>query len=310
MDPTFRQLEYAVAVADLRHFRRAAERCHVTQPALSTQIQQLEEMLGVQLFERGRGGVLITPAGEEIIERARRVLGEVHELVDNAARWRAPGAGLLRFGVISTVAPYLLAHLLPELRRAFADYDLRLWEERTAELVRRLRAGEIDLVLLSLPLVGDDLVSTALGEEPFVLLTPRHHRLAHLDPLRQTDLEGEQLLLLEDGHCLREQALEVCALTGATEAPEVHASSLSTVVQMVLNGQGITLLPATAIPVEVRRRGGLALKAFVTPTPSRTLGLVWRRGSARESDYRVIASLFRTTIQRRLDDATGEFRER
>lgn len=303
MNPTLRQLEYAVAVADLRHFRRAAERCHVTQPALSTQIQQLEETLGARLFERGRSGVLVTPAGEEIVERARRVLQEVRELGDTAQRWRAPGAGVLRLGVIPTVAPYLLPQLLPELRRGFPGYELQLWEEQTARLVQRLRAGEIDVLLLALPVAGDDLVTAHLADEPFVLLTPRNHRLARVESPRQSDLAGEQLLLLEDGHCLRDQALEVCALTGATQAPQLHASSLSTVVQMVLNGQGITLLPSTAIAVEVRRRKGLVLRSFVEPAPSRALGVVWRRGSARDADYRTVASLFREAIQRRLDSA-------
>lgn len=303
MDPTLRQLEYAVAVADLRHFRRAAERCHVTQPALSTQIQQLEELLGSRLFERGRGGVLITPAGEEIVERARRVLQEVRELGDTAQRWRAPGAGVLRLGVIPTIAPYLLPQLLPELRQGFPGYELQLWEEQTARLVQRLRAGEIDVLLLALPIAGDDLVTAQLADEPFVLLAPRNHRLARVESPRQTDLAGEQLLLLEDGHCLRDQALQVCALAGATQAPQLHASNLSTVVQMVLNGQGITLLPATAVAVEVRRRKGVVLRRFVEPAPSRALGLVWRRGSARDADYRTVASLFREAIRRRLDAA-------
>lgn len=303
MDPTFRQLEYAVAVADLRHFRRAAERCHVSQPALSTQIQQLESLLGTRLFERGRGGVIITPAGADIIERARRVLQEVRELGESAARWRSPGAGVLRLGVIPTIAPYLLPQLLPALRKGFPESDLRLWEEQTTTLLQRLRAGEIDLLLLALPVEGEDLVSVHLADEPFVLLLPREHRLARVDAPRQTDLEGEQLLLLDDGHCLRQQALEVCALAGASAAPQLHASNLSTVVQMVMNGQGITLLPATALAVEVRRRNGLVLKTFADPVPSRRLGLVWRRGTARESDHHAIAASFRESIARRLEGA-------
>jgi LysR family transcriptional regulator, hydrogen peroxide-inducible genes activator len=205
--------------------------------------------------------------------------------------------------VIPTIAPYLLPHLLLALRRARPDYELHLWEAQTTVLLQRLRSGELDLCLLALPVEGEDLVTQELGTEPFALLLPRGHRLADRRALRQADLAGEQVLLLEDGHCLRTQALEVCSLAGAHEAPEVHASSLATVVQMVANGQGITLLPATAIAVEVRSRRGLVLRTFAEPAPARVIGLVWRRGAARANDHRAVAALFRTEIGQRIEEA-------
>lgn len=306
MDPTFRQLEYAVAVADHRHFRRAAEACHVTQPALSTQIQQLESTLGVQLFERGRRGVLVTPEGEQILARARGCLQGVRDLTDTAAQLRRPGAGALRFGLIPTIAPYLLPHLVPRLRSAYPDAELQLWEEQTEVLLARLRRGEVDLLLLALPLHGDDLVCQALADEPFVLLAPAEHPLSDLPHLLQADLEDAPVLLLEDGHCLRDQALDICETAGARATHQVHANSLATLVQMVANGLGVTLLPATAIPVEARAASGLVLRWFEEPRPSRSIGLVWRNGAAREKDYQALAEVFQQEISIRLEDVEPE----
>ena len=213
MRPTLRQLEYALAVAEHHHFRRAAQACHVTQPALSAQIAQLEDLLGVRIFERNRRQVRVTPAGARLLERMRACLREVDELEDLAAHLSRPGAGPLRIGVIPTVAPYLLPGLLPALRDHAPDYELQLWEAQTSTLLEKLDRGELDLLLLALPLPGVDRRGTPLGDEPFVLLVPAEHPLATGPAPGEDQLDGEPLLLLAEGHCLREHALAACRLS-------------------------------------------------------------------------------------------------
>jgi LysR family hydrogen peroxide-inducible transcriptional activator len=295
MRPSVRQLECVVAVADARHFGRAARACAVTQPALSAQIRALEDALGVQLFERSRRGVTITRAGMEVVARARAALRALDDLLEAAQATREPLSGPLHLGVIPTIAPYLLPRWLPEVRRRHPHLALYLHEERTDDLVRELREGRLDALLLALPVPGDDLDCLALFEEPFLLATPASHPLARRRRTRVTesDLEGEPVLLLEDGHCLREQALAVCQRAGAREAEQVRASSLGTLVQMVANGLGVTLLPESAVAVEVRGRRELAVLPFQPPAPHRRIGLVWRRASARADDYRSLGELLR-----------------
>jgi len=303
MRPTLRQLEYAIAVAEYRHFRRAAESCHVTQPALSTQIRQLEELLGVQIFERDRRAVHVTAAGEQIMVRARACTGEMRELEDLAARLASPGTGPLRLGVIPTVAPYLLPALLPLLHETHPGYELEIWEEQTSSLIERLDHGEVDLLLLAFPLPGDDRDGHELIREPFMLLLPEGHRLSTIEEPGDEDLAGEPVLLLEDGHCLRDHALAACRLgTGALSGP-VHANSLSMLVQMVRNGLGITLLPASAVPVEVTDRNGLVVRRFRDPAPSRILGTLWRNASARAPDFVSLSQLFASNLQSQMDRA-------
>lgn len=304
MRPTLRQLEYAVAVAEHRHFRRAAEACHVTQPALSAQVAQLEEILGVRIFDRNRRQVQVTAAGEQLLERVRSCLAEVDELEDLAAHLARPGAGPLRLGVIPTIAPYLLPALLPALRREHPDYELQLWEAQTTVLVQKLDRGELDLLLLAVPLPGDERPAAELGPEPFVLVVPEEHRLAHGPAPTEEQLDGEPLLLLAEGHCLRQHALAACRLDGRGIYGPMHANSLSMLVQMVRNGLGLTLLPASAIEVELNDRTGLAVRRFREPGPSRMLGALWRDGGARsaelESLARFCASHLDDRIQRSL----------
>jgi LysR family hydrogen peroxide-inducible transcriptional activator len=290
--PSIRQLEYAVAVAENLHFGRAAKQCAVTQPALSAQIQQLEELLGVTLFERGRRGVLVTPDGARVLEKAREALAVLDDLVGRASRAGRPLVGEVRLGVIPTVAPYFLPPLLPRVRDAYPELRLVLREEQTDGLVQRLESGSLDAVLLALPVEQARLVEMPLFEESFYFVAPEGHRLARLRGSRipEAALEDEEVLLLEDGHCLRAQALEVCRRAGARGGGRLQATSLSTLVQMVANGLGVTLLPERALPVEIRPDSKLAVKAFEAPVPSRTIGLAWRRGAPREEELRLLGA--------------------
>jgi len=277
-DLTFRQLEYLVALADTLGFHRAAERAHVSQPALSAQIQQAEAVLGLQLFERNQRRVLLTPAGAMVVARARRVLREAEDLLASARLFSDPFRGSWRLGLIPTVAPYLLPEILPAIHRAHPELRLLLREERTPVLVRELQAGSLEAAILAeVPDLGD-LVRVPLAEDPFLLAAPRDHPLAARRKVALRDLEQVPLLLLEDGHCLRGQALAFCAKAGAREA-DFRASSLPTLLQMVAAGMGLTLLPALCAPLE-RSRAALALRPFARPVPGRRLVLAWRSGSA------------------------------
>jgi LysR family transcriptional regulator, hydrogen peroxide-inducible genes activator len=295
--PTVRQLEYLVAVAEAGHFGRAARACAVTQPALSAQIAALEQALGVRLFERSRRGARPTRAGERVVERARTTLRSVDELIAVAREAREPLTGPLHLGVIPTVAPYLLPRWLPEVRRRHPRLRLFLHEEQTAGVLAGLAEGRLDLGLLALPIAAPALESFSVGREPFLLAVPSSHPLAKRRArVGEAEIRGESVLLLEDGHCLRDQALSICHEAGAREAEGVRASSLSTLVQMVEGGLGVTLLPASAAAVE--GRGDLALLRFRAPEPSRELGLVWRRSSARGDEFRLLGELLRRRLGR------------
>jgi LysR family hydrogen peroxide-inducible transcriptional activator len=287
--PSIRQLECAVAVADALHFGRAARACAITQPALSAQIQAFEELLGLRLFERGRRGVIVTTAGAPVIEQARAALASLDRLVESAASQAEPLTGTLRLGVIPTVAPYLLPPLLPAVRCAWPKLRLVLREEQTARLTEQLALGALDLLLLALPVEQAALEEMPLLREPFWFVAPAAHPLARgRGPVPESALAGEEILLLEDGHCLRAQALEVCRRAGAQAPGRIQATSLSTLVQMVANGLGVTLLPERALDVELRKDTGLVARRFAKPAPSRTIGLAWRPGAARGAEYRLL----------------------
>jgi LysR family transcriptional regulator, hydrogen peroxide-inducible genes activator len=291
MRPTIRQLEYAVAVADAGHFGRAAAACGVSQPGLSTQLRQLEDQLGVRIFERTSRRVVLTPAGARVVAAARDVLMRCDDLAEVASAAREPLAGVIRLGVIPTVGPYLLPRALPRVRKEYPKLRLVLREEQTDRLVAALRDGKLDAILVALPLAEVDLEAQPLFREPFLVAMPAGHRLARRGAhgtLREADLAGEDVLLLEDGHCLRAQALQVCQRAGAREPGRLHATSLGTLVQMVANGLGITLVPASAAAVEIRPDAGLALKAFAPPAPAREIGLAWRKASARGAEFRLL----------------------
>ena len=276
---TLRQLQYVVAVAETGGFRRAAERCHVSQPSLSVQVAEVERALGVTLFERRSRRVLLTAAGESLVERARRVLVEADELCRAARGLEDPLAGTLRIGVIPTIAPYLLPRVDPALRAAFGRLELFWREDRTAGLVRAIDTGEVDAGIVALEADLGDLDHLELGRDAFVLALPPGHPLARERvPVAIDALAGERVLLLDDGHCFRDQALALCSATGAVEQG-FRATSLSTLAQMVAGGLGVTLLPEMAVEIESRHRR-LRIRRFAEPVPSRTIVLAFRRRSA------------------------------
>jgi LysR family hydrogen peroxide-inducible transcriptional activator len=289
-DLSLRQLQYVVAVADTLGFHRAAVRCHVSQPTLSTQVQQLESVLGVTLFERDRRRVLVTGAGVDVVARARRVLVEVDDLLTAAARLREPFAGTLRIGVIPTVAPYLLPEVMPRIGAKYPRLALVFREDKTADILRLLAEGKLDAGLVALEADVAECAHAEIARDPFVAAIPKGHPLARKKRLTLADLEGEDVLLLDEGHCLRDQALALCSRAGAVET-SYRATSLATLAQMVSNGAGLTLLPAMAVPVE-NRRGQLEVRPFVRPVPGRTIALVWRPQSPFASLFAKLAETF------------------
>ena len=287
--PSLRQLECFVAAADLLSFRRAAERCFMTQPSLSAQIRQLEERLGVELFERRGRRVLLTAAGEELAPAARRILEDARELVETASSLREPLGGTLRLGVIPTVAPYLLPSLVPRVKARHPRLRLLIREDTTARLVAELEAGRLELLLLALEADLGQAETLPLFPDPFRLVAPRGHPLAARERVTPADLEGEEVLLLEDGHCLRAQTLPLCEQAGALELDDFRATSLGTLVQMVAGGVGVTLVPELALSVEVPPGGELVALPFAGVSPARTIGLAWRRGSPRRRELLLLA---------------------
>jgi LysR family transcriptional regulator, hydrogen peroxide-inducible genes activator len=285
LEPTLRQLRYFVALAETQHFGQAASRCHVTQPALSMQIKELEIALGAPLIERARRGALLTPAGREVARRARTILRAAQDLADFARKHAEVLSGPLRVGVIPTVGPYLLPSVLPRLHDIFPKLQLSLRETQTAVLTRELLAGSLDLLILALPLGEPDIEELALFDDVFALALPAHHPLRARHSVAQSDLSGERLLLLEEGHCLRDQTLALGQAAGASALDDFRASSLATVVQMVANGYGCTILPELAVPVEVSDRQGIHVVPFRQPPPVRTVGLAWRRTSPRRGEF-------------------------
>ena len=277
---TLRDLEYLVALAETRHFGRAAERCHVSQPTLSAQLRKLEDSLGVALVERRPRKLALTQAGEAVVERARRMLRDADDIRTLARASQDPLAGQLKVGLIPTLGPYLLPRVAPRIARALPKLQLMLHEYQTARLVERTLAGELDLAILALPAATGGLVTRSLFAEAFLVAMPERHRLAAKKRVRSSDLSGEKLLLLEEGHCLRDQALDVCERAG-TEEQDFRATSLETLRQMVAAGLGITLLPRLAAEGPFAWARGLVVRPFAPPSPNRVIGAAWRRSTSR-----------------------------
>ncbi len=290
---SLRQLRYFDALAQSLHFGKAAEQCAVSQPALSMQIQELEKELGVVLIERTRQGTKLTPEGEEIARRAASILASVRDMADCARHSGRVLTGPLRLGVIPTVAPYVLPRLLPHLRREYPDLDLHLREAQTQYVLADLAGGRLDAVLLSLPAGLPEIETLELFDDPFVLALPAAHRVPDRAVATPELFENERLLLLEEGHCLRDQALSFCELKQVQNLNTFGTTSLSTLVQMVANGFGVTLLPRMSLETEARR-SDIQLLSFAPPEPSRKIGLTWRQSSPRSKDF---AELGRLIVQ-------------
>jgi LysR family hydrogen peroxide-inducible transcriptional activator len=290
---TLRELRYLVALAEHGHFGRAAEACHVSQPTLSTQLKKLEDELGVIVFERTSKVLRVTPIGLTIVDQARKVLAGADAIVDLARETTAALAGPLTLGVIPTLGPYLLPWLVPLLKRAYPDLRLILNEDLTDDLIERLRAHRLDAAVLALPIAGDDLEIRPLFDEPFFFACPREHPLATAEAVSDVDLRSQRLLLLTDGHCLRDQALAVCGhhgFSGEDDAADFCATGLETLRQMVAAGMGATLLPALAIGRAEEQP--FAVRPLATGA-SRRIGLVWRRSYPKGADLELLARLIR-----------------
>jgi LysR family hydrogen peroxide-inducible transcriptional activator len=290
-DLKLKDLRYLVAVADTRHFGRAAERSFVSQPTLSAQLKKLEEYLGVQLIERSPKRVSLTVAGEEIVERARRILEASEEIVELAKGHRDPLAGRLKLALLPTIGPYLLPNVAGRLRKQLPRLELMLYEYQTDVMLEKLHSGEIDVGILALPVPMDGLESYELYREPFTVALPANHRLASRASIKVSDLHDETLLLLEDGHCLRDQALDICSGSGINEKQDFRATSLETLRQMVAAGVGITLLPELAGRGAYGAARGVSIKPFAKPVPTRTIGAIWRKSTARREVILALSKL-------------------
>ena len=295
---TLRQLQYVVAVAERLSFHEAADACNVSQPSLSVQIAQLEAALGVQLFERNRRRVLLTDAGRDVLERARRLLVEADDLQESSASLGDPLLRTLRIGVIPTISPYLLPAVTPAVRAAYPELTLNWIEDKTEVLVRSLDVGNLDAALLALEADVGDLDHEPIARDAFVLAAPRDHPLGRkASAATAAELRGAPLLLLDDGHCFREQALAFCSKAKVREL-EFRATSLSTLAQMVAGGSGVTLLPELAVPTE-SRRAEIAIRRFAKPAPHRTVALVWRKRSPLGTPLRRLAGTIRSAYPAR-----------
>lgn len=299
--PSLKQLRYFDAVARFGHFGRAAEHCLVTQPALSMQIRELERDLGVQLFERRPTGVALTEPGRELAERAARILTEVRDFCDFAAHSQETLAGRFALGVIPSIAPYLLPPLLPLLQRGFPGLELAIRETQTRTLVDLLSEGTLDLLLLALPLEQGEIETMPLFEDRFLLAAPPGTLGDKRLRATPNQIENDRLLLLEEGHCLRDQALAFCELRQVTNINTFGASSLSTIVQMVANGMGMTLLPEMSLELELRHQS-LDLLRFAEPEPRRSIGLAWRKSSPRRHDFEAFGNLVRAAAGHAAED--------
>ena len=295
-DIKLKDLKYLVAVADTRHFGRAAARCFVSQPTLSTQLKKLEQYLGLQLIERHPRRVTLTPAGERIVERARRIVEASDEVMEIARAEHDPLAGRLRVALLPTIGPYLLPLVIQKIRKALPRLELMLYEYQTAPMLDELQAGGIDLAILALPVHGAALVTRPIYDEPFAVLAPAGHPFATRSTLKPADLAGETLLLLEEGHCLRDQALDVCSRVDVSERQDFRATSIETLRQMVAAGAGITLMPELASRGAYAAARGVVLRPFAKPQPVRTVGGVWRRSSGRGAAITALLDVIEATI--------------
>lgn len=290
-----RDLKYLIAIAQHRHFGKAAKECFVSQPTLSTQIKKLEDELGVILIERNNKQVLLTEVGEQIIAKARQILKNVDEVREIASQYKDPGSGRISLAAIPTLAPYLLPHIVPVIRRQLPKLQIMLYELQTAACLSRLEIGELDAALLALPIEAGSLRHEILFEEPFVAATAPDKPLSKRKPLKLTDLAGEEILLLEEGHCLRDQALDLCNKIDAREISGFRATSLETLRQMIAAGIGSTLIPKLATLDKASNHNSIRYIPFEHPQPSRQIVLAYRDTYHRIPVLKKIATVIRDT---------------
>lgn len=302
--PSIRQLEYLVAVSDVRHFRRAAEKVGVSQPTLSAQLQALEARLGVGLVERSRARVIMTPVGNEIASRARAVLRDIQGIVELAKHGQNLLSGAVRLGTLQSLGPYLLPHILPELHERYPELRLHVREAVPRALLAGLEDGTFDLLLFPLPVRAADLSDVRLFREPLWTVAPRGHPMASKDSIERSDLKGETILALEQGHRLHDQVRDLCDEYGASLSFEYEGTSLDTLRQMVGMGMGLSFLPALYVRSEVAQDRQVVARPMRVRPPSRMIGMVWRRNSGRQDEFLALAALIRTVLKGRVPEVT------
>ncbi len=293
---TLKHLKYFIAVAELKHFGQAADACFVTQPTLSAAIKELEEILDLQLLERTKRSVLVTPIGHQILERAKEIVLRAEDLMELTYSLRAPLSGDLRLGIIPTIGPYLLPNFMGLVRKEFPDLTLYLKEDQTARLLNQLGDGQLDLLVLALPYDADGIEYFNFAQDAFYAAMPKDHPLSKNKRIENEELFDEPLLLLEEGHCLRDHAMAACSWAGAKTATDFAATSLSTIVQMVASGLGITLLPKMAIDAGITRGSNLKTIPLSKASPPRDIGLVWRKTSGRGEEYRLLGQFLKGNL--------------
>jgi len=291
-----KDLQYLVAIDEERHFHRAAKRCFVSQPTLSGQLKKLEQELDILLVERSNRQVTMTEAGKAVAEQARKVLVESRVIRDIAQSFKDPMAGNLQVGLIPTVAPYLLPIIMPAIKQRFPRLKLWLHEYQTEVLLDKLRKGEMDVLILALMDKPGEFSEQLLYREPFQLAVPSSENLASKQAINLSDLINREVLLLEEGHCLRGQALDICFKAGANENANYHATSLETLRHMVAEGMGITLMPELAVPVKQNKNSDVSYLPFNDPKPNRRIGLVYRKNSYREETFSKLNELIRSVL--------------
>jgi len=291
--PTLKQLRYLTALAEHQHFGTAATACHVSQSTLSAGIQELESTLDAALVERANKQAILTPLGEDVVARAHTILLEVNDIVSLCESAAEPFTGKLRLGVIPTIAPFMLPELFRHMRAEHNELQLYIREDLSERLVTSLQQGELDVLLLALPYPADNAATMPLFRDAFVLACPAGHELGLLRKLHTRDLRNQPLLLLEDGHCLRDHALEACKLRDSEVSVPYQATSLTTIVQMVANGIGVTLLPQMAVAAHITDGTGLETHTFVEDDVARTIGLMWRARSPRAHEFRLLGDFIR-----------------
>lgn len=303
--PTLKQFRYLVALAHTLHFRKAAEQCHISQPTLSGQLQELEERLGVQLVERSRRSqVVLTPLGQTIAERARIVLRDVQDIIDLGKHGQQWLEGTVKLGALPTLGPYLLPHVLPELHQSHPSLKLYVREGMPAPLIRNLEEGDLDLLLFPMPIREADLESTRLFREQLWVVIPGDHPLAAKEQVERSDLSGETVLALEPGHRLYEQVAELCREFGAELSHDFEGTSLDTIRLMVGMGMGLSFMPTVYVLSEVTKDPLVVARPMKSRPPTRTVGLAWRRHSARGDEYQALASIIRGILRSDLPDVT------